>query len=1379
MSDIFLYNNEMWKVKYKYTYTGNPEPFNLDTGRYLCICKGASGGCIEDSFRNKGGCSYGILNLQSPLSAFAVVGSNGGDGTKSAPGMGGYNGGGNGGHSAETGTYIHGAGGGGASDIRLNINPDIDITTKHTVPDEYDEVEYIESDGTQYIDTGYIHKVNTKIECVCEVSSSISIQWGCLFGARNYGTYNSMALFTRYDYSNTPTLYCNSGRYDVITDGGFPYNNKTKVVVYNNTATWYDVDNNYIGKIVGGTQTDGRYSTYIFEFNNGGYPDGSKNIMKLYSFKIYEDDTLLHWYIPVKSKDETQPTIGLFDIITDTLLQKRTGNEFTTGDVVETKTGYDEVKTIHVSLLSRIMVAGGAGGQGVQNKEHNDYADFTGYGGGINGGYPCTKSTLLNDHKYPTQSNGYSLGKGEDGIDKNQASSGSTYALYGISGAGGGWYGGYTSNVPSTSETYSCANGGGGSGYVLTESSYKPDEYMYGVEPRDDLYFSNTLMTAGLANEACIIICEPVDSYYAGDRLICECIGSGTKFKLYTGKYRMKCSGGQGAHRSKYVHAQKGGYAEGIVNVPEIVDAYAYVGGSSLYATSKQGAEFIQGTHPTHSFNGGGKPSGYSSINHTAESGGGGTDIRIGEDSLFARILVAGGAGGCGYFDYYGGAGGGLSGDPYMNGNNGTNYGPGTQTNAGSGSNTTISGGFGYGGNGMYKSGDGGNYGGAGGGGWYGGSGTEPNNWYDNDRGGSGGSGYVLTEDSYKPDGYLLDDRYYLEDTLLITGAQERLFPAPITGIVIDVLYAATYLVLAHDREGYKYYDTNNQRWTFLKNDDITIEDFNEYGVYIVDTDDGLNDEYDLYIYDKYNISNIARLYVIPPRGSVKFRYHTPNAVSRYNIDADIDNDVMSYDIDITRKGIAETAYLYFDFIYDIKDIPTQPFRLYSIQGLTQGASIEYHEHKKKEKTLSHIDLLPVGRSRRMPARFKNYIGSFINGSEAITTINSAISCSHNRCIYTLTLCNDSVVRIAKLNLVSNVSTIIKDIPKSQFGNTYYGDIKVDDEYIYVTSATDESYMLIRTPNSSDTTVNIFQVTNENNYKINSSGKMEWYDSHTLVLLLRRGIAFFNTKNATFEYKIFSSGQNGVRRDMIVGKKKMLSLYTGNSKSAYVIDMETGVCEGLVEAYGQQWVGEYINAGCYHDGTFYVAQRNRLHMLDEESMVITKSVPTPFTDMDPKQLIYGDGIIYILIQNRPALYAYEIATEKFYAVEIPFSIDNYTADGWIKMCTFKGYCFIPQIRMYTVSFADNAKYNMGYKCDQFVVIMNKATSENPDYQFEYDDRFVTFTDDNMMINNGNVDIPLREVDTTNHIKIASISKDQYNKIIDVSFIKINNESEGT
>ena len=105
MPDIYLYNNEMWRVKYHFPYTGEMQPFRLNPGRYLCICKGAKGGSYPSRYQNRGGCSYGILNLESPLNAYAVVGGDGGDSPMSTTdyGEGGYNGGGNVGEALATG----------------------------------------------------------------------------------------------------------------------------------------------------------------------------------------------------------------------------------------------------------------------------------------------------------------------------------------------------------------------------------------------------------------------------------------------------------------------------------------------------------------------------------------------------------------------------------------------------------------------------------------------------------------------------------------------------------------------------------------------------------------------------------------------------------------------------------------------------------------------------------------------------------------------------------------------------------------------------------------------------------------------------------------------------------------------------------------------------------------------------------------------------------------------------------------------------------------------------------------------------------------------------------------------------------------------------
>lgn len=1497
----------MWKTKYKFTYTGESQPFHLNAGKYLCICKGASGGAnfgeaSTPTLPPRGGMSYGILNLQSGLDAYAFVGGDGGNGDYATKGVGGWNGGGTGGSSINSSQYVAGHGGGGASDIRLSTAADKTVTVIHKVPDMYDEVEYIEADGTQYINTDYIHKANTKIDSIWSVYER-NTPYEALYGGRQSPTTRVHVMFIRFESSSIPVYGINNAE---IRGSGFVYNQKVRVTTDQRYARWYypyDSENPY-GSIDGGRdQIDGNYPMDIFCLNNGGSHLDSANASRCYSFKIYEGDKLVKWFVPFATKgikqdissivweqgtidvygqvmssttrvrsvgyiprnelytysnfiahsttgepldvnymcyDESYNLIvnlgwqtpgkmetipsdckyfrfiirrhiyptsdilpeqiastelkyyetstfesGLYDLVTERKYLKSTGNILVPGLTVAEKTECSVEQTISVSLNSRIMVAGGGGGCSSMNV--NGYNNTTAFGGGVNGGY-IVSSTGTNNGKYASQTDGYSFGIGQNAPNRATGGSPGSWGAEGISGGGGGWFGGYALQYTGR-EDYTNANGGGGSGYILTASSFKPSAYMIDVDRYDtDLYFSDTLMVAGMANESCVIICEETDFYQSGDRILCDCIGQSSSFSMFKGTYTVKCNGGSGAHRWTTHSCRRGGYAQGTFTNPTRQMVYVHVGGSASYSGNKPAA-WMQETHPTAGWNGGGNPTGYGGYAHTGTAGGGGTDLRIGSDSLYARIIVAGGAGGCGGDKRYGGAGGGASGNWYDGGSCGDSYGPGTQTGSPTGEFTEICGGFGYGGNGIAK--DGG-YGGSGGGGWFGGSGTRADYRDDDERGGNGGSGYVLTESSYKPDGYLLDERYYMTDTALTTGAATNLYPFPITGMIIECDQVTTTAYLCHDAEGYKYWDEVNQTWTFLKSEAPTLQDFEDYGTYTFASDEGLTDSYDVLVLDNGNVCNVMETHVIPPKQTVKFRYTTPRALSRYVLDKEVDEDYVTLKTSAKRIGVAEDAHINFKFEFDMSDIPPKETRVYCVQGYTQGATTAYQEPNKHEKTIQHIDLLPIGSGNRMPTRYKNYIGSFIHGTEAISTIQSAVCCEHNRCIYSATLVNDSTVRFAKLNLVTNTSTIIKDIPKASIAANYcYGDIKADDNWIYLTkSDTDGTRALWRTPNSSDPSVYEIDTQSGDAYRIQCAGRMEWYDDHTIAVMLRQGIGFFNTQKGIWTYKMATaSTQDSERRDWCLGKYHAISLYARRSNSAYVIDLNTWVWAGMVETYGITLAGSYLNSVCYGNGKFYIVQRNRLHVIDDETFTLDYSIPAPFADYEVKQVVYANGIIYITIQNIPSLFMYNTETQTFYSTGLPFKMSNdwsnmsdctgWIQAGWIRMVAFRGYTFIPNIKLFTINFENRAKYNLGYKYDQFVAVTNSDSAEDPDNEYEYDDRFVTFTKDCMTVHDGYIVTPLEEIDPTNHIKFANMTKDQYNKFIQLEckFLLDENESE--
>ena len=223
-----------------------------------------------------------------------------------------------------------------------------------------------------------------------------------------------------------------------------------------------------------------------------------------------------------------------------------------------------------------------------------------------------------------------------------------------------------------------------------------------------------------------------------------------TTFRPVT--YLLEVWGAQGG-----LNGGKGGYSKGIISFKKPTLSYIYIGA--------KGPE-IEGAGITpESYNGGGSgSSGLSPDKRATGSGGGATDIRIIDKTENHRIIVAGGGGGCAltvHASCKAGSGGGINGG---DGDGSPNAKGGTQYNAQEVPNDYFKGTFGKGGSAdesqtLTFAG--------GGGGWYGGSSSQ----ISSGRGGAGGSGYALHKDSYKPQGYQIqDEKYFFKYWELYSG---------------------------------------------------------------------------------------------------------------------------------------------------------------------------------------------------------------------------------------------------------------------------------------------------------------------------------------------------------------------------------------------------------------------------------------------------------------------------------------------------------------------------------------------------------------------------------------------------------------------------------
>ena len=257
-------------------------------------------------------------------------------------------------------------------------------------------------------------------------------------------------------------------------------------------------------------------------------------------------------------------------------------------------------------------------------------------------------------------------------------------------------------------------------------------------------------------------------SLTTGDILNCPYSGSAIQITLPKGTYKLECWGAQGGTSTKNSLGVGGlgGYAAGTLTLNTNTILYLLSGGqgsSTTQSNTQQGGGFNGGGHGT-----------TTSTTYPCTGGGGASDIRIGQNSLYARVIVAGGGGGGFYAtksNYAeGGRGGGTDGSQgyhlgsstsYTSGAGGSQTSPGTSyfgTSIAS-STRTDGGGFGQGANALTNA----SYSIGGGGGWYGGGSARR-------AGGGGGSGYVYNSSSSTnyPSGCLLNSVYYLSNTSLL-----------------------------------------------------------------------------------------------------------------------------------------------------------------------------------------------------------------------------------------------------------------------------------------------------------------------------------------------------------------------------------------------------------------------------------------------------------------------------------------------------------------------------------------------------------------------------------------------------------------------------------
>lgn len=204
------------------------------------------------------------------------------------------------------------------------------------LPEGYMELSWIESTGTQYIDTGFKPNQDTKVVVDGMWTSNTNAN-RTLFGTRTSSTSKSYYLMFVGSTSGTRSAYNASYRYEWTVD---PTTRRT-IVKDKNTTT------------IDGTSHSWTYAEFQCDYNMVLFALNEMDTIKWYSYariyscQIYDNGTLVRDYIPCINPSGE---VGLYDLVTAAFFGNSGTGSFVAGAIPrDLPEGYTQVEYIQSS----------------------------------------------------------------------------------------------------------------------------------------------------------------------------------------------------------------------------------------------------------------------------------------------------------------------------------------------------------------------------------------------------------------------------------------------------------------------------------------------------------------------------------------------------------------------------------------------------------------------------------------------------------------------------------------------------------------------------------------------------------------------------------------------------------------------------------------------------------------------------------------------------------------------------------------------------------------------------------------------------------------------------------------------------------------------
>lgn len=189
------------------------------------------------------------------------------------------------------------------------------------LPDGYTQLEYIESTGTQYIDTGFVPNQDSHVYLKVMPMSAAETGDGSGFIPYGAGISNSSKAFE---------CYSSLGQYEFNYDGQYSFVGSASV----GSVLEIDHNKNIVSLCSNGEKQNINftYATFscpytltLFALHRASILRG---LLRLYSCQIYDNGTITRYFVPCKNPDEE---IGLYDLVSEQFYGNSGSGEFVAG----------------------------------------------------------------------------------------------------------------------------------------------------------------------------------------------------------------------------------------------------------------------------------------------------------------------------------------------------------------------------------------------------------------------------------------------------------------------------------------------------------------------------------------------------------------------------------------------------------------------------------------------------------------------------------------------------------------------------------------------------------------------------------------------------------------------------------------------------------------------------------------------------------------------------------------------------------------------------------------------------------------------------------------------------------------------------------------